>query len=370
MVGKTRNTQLLSQLALQPNQTFEILINNIADGVILADSQGVITMYNAAILQILNTNQTLTGQLLNQALALLDKTDKPVNLFKEISQIKHTTVFDNYNLSYDETDKIRLEITVSPIKDSQTADAELQTLGYLLLLRDVTKLKNLEEERDEFISVISHELRTPITVAEGTLSTLDVLVDRNADPAMIKKFAHLAHDQILVLASMVNDLASLARAERQSADNLEEVDLEAMTSKMLAKYSPLAEEQGLKFNIDVRITSKKITTNKLYLEEILQNLIGNAIKYTKEGQVTLQIDQLTTNQIEFAVVDTGIGIPKADQKNVFRKFFRVEDYRIRETGGTGLGLYVCQKLAGKLGTKIELVSRLNFGSIFSFVLKF
>ena len=370
MVEKTRKTQLLSQLTLQPDQTFEILINNMADGVILTDNNGVITMYNAAILQILNTNQTLTNQLLSQVLVLIDETDKPVNLLKEISKVEHTTVFDNYNLPYDELEKIRLEITVSPIKDSQTADAELKTLGYLLILRDVTKLKNLEEERDEFISVVSHELRTPITVAEGTLSTLDVLVDRGAEPTMIKKFAHLAHSQTMILANMVNDLASLARAERQSADNLEEVDLEAMTSLMLDKYSALAKEQGLKFNIDVRLTSKKITTNKLYLEEILQNLIGNAIKYTKEGQVTLQIDQLTTNKIEFAVIDTGVGIPKVDQKNVFRKFFRVEDYRIRETGGTGLGLYLCQKLAGKLGTKIELVSRLNFGSTFSFVLKF
>jgi len=103
------------------------------------------------------------------------------------------------------------------------------------------------------------------------------------------------------------------------------------------------------------------------LHELLQNFITNAIKYTKEGSITLEVAR-KKDTIHFAVKDTGIGISKSDQAKVFNKFYRSEDYRTRETGGTGLGLYVAVKLAKKLGTEIDLSSRLNHGSTFSFTL--
>ena len=93
----------------------------------------------------------------------------------------------------------------------------------------------------------------------------------------------------------------------------------------------------------------------------------NAIKYTKKGGIKISIDQ-KDDKITFAVKDTGIGISKSDQSRVFDKFYRSEDYRTRETGGTGLGLYIAMRLSHQLGTKIDLVSRLNFGSTFSFTL--
>ena len=108
-------------------------------------------------------------------------------------------------------------------------------------------------------------------------------------------------------------------------------------------------------------------TSRLYLEEMLQNFITNAIKYTQAGSVTLTIKR-TDNKIVFAVTDTGIGIAKNEQKKVYQKFYRSEDYRTRETSGTGLGLYVVQKLAKKMETEVELTSRLNHGSTFSFEL--
>jgi signal transduction histidine kinase len=105
----------------------------------------------------------------------------------------------------------------------------------------------------------------------------------------------------------------------------------------------------------------------LYLEEILQNFITNAIKYTQKGSVTLRIRK-TREGVHFAVKDSGIGISKADQKRIFEKFYRSEDYRTRESSGTGLGLYVVQKLSHKLSTTIEVSSQLNHGSEFSFTL--
>src|SRR5690606_15994222 len=99
----------------------------------------------------------------------------------------------------------------------------------------------------------------------------------------------------------------------------------------------------------------------------LQNLITNAIKYTKKGSVTV-ICKSAKGKVRFTVKDTGIGIARNEQDKIFNKFYRSEDYRIRETGGTGLGLYVSSKLAKKLKTQVELTSRLNHGSSFSFEL--
>lgn len=366
MVGRTEQ---FMQATGFDDQAFDILINNMADGVVQIDGAGKIQMYNASTLELLDTNQTLTNQKLDQAIKLQDHDGKRVNLWEQIQTINRTTTLDDYVLKYDQQDRIRLELTISPVKNNQTADAKLAILGYIIILRDVTREKDLEEERDEFISVISHELRTPITVAEGTISNLEYLIEEGADKKAIKQFATMAHDQVMLLAKMVNDLASLARAERLAEIEVEDIALEDLIAAIYHKYTPLAEASHLALDLDMRVDTKTISTNRLYLEEILQNLIGNAIKYTKEGSVTIRVNQISSDKIEFAVTDTGIGIPKANRDKVFKKFFRVEDYRTRETTGTGLGLYVCQKLANKLGTKIEVISRINYGSTFSFILK-
>jgi signal transduction histidine kinase len=166
---------------------------------------------------------------------------------------------------------------------------------------------------------------------------------------------------------MVNDLSTLSRAERGVADSAEEIDIRQLVTELYAEYAPQAEKKDLHFNLDAGAHLGKVAASRLYLQELLQNFITNSIKYTKEGSVTLEV----TNQsgsVTFTVKDTGIGISKTVQAKIFNKFYRSEDYRTRETGGTGLGLYVATKLAKKLNTDIALHSRLNHGSSFSFTL--
>lgn len=166
---------------------------------------------------------------------------------------------------------------------------------------------------------------------------------------------------------MVNDLSTLSRAERGIADSTEEIDIKKLVSGLYNEYTPQAEKKGLRFDIDTSGKLGTVTTSHLYLQELLQNLITNAIKYTKEGSVVLRVKR-NRKSITFEVKDTGIGISKSDQSRIFDKFYRSEDYRTRETGGTGLGLYVTAKLARKLGTSISVKSRLNHGSAFSFTM--
>jgi signal transduction histidine kinase len=238
----------------------------------------------------------------------------------------------------------------------------------VLILRDITKAKSLEEERDEFISVVSPELRTPITIAEGTISNVRLMAERSmTPPGTLERSLADAHEQILFLARMVNDLSTLSRAERGVADTPEQINIKEMLDSLYGEYAPEAKKKQLRFDLDTSGKLGTVTASHLYLRELLQNFITNAIKYTKEGSVTLRAER-DGQTVRFEVSDTGIGISKSDQVKIFNKFYRSEDYRTRETGGTGLGLYVAFKLSKKLNTKIDVKSRLNHGSSFSFSL--
>ena len=365
---KIDNTALLRSQAHESLERDRILtiVNNLADAILSTDENGVIRIYNAASLNLLDTNTSLEGRNVNEVLVLLDADNKPVDMLKEMQKSHSVVIRDDTTMTIaDET--IRLEVTYSPIRSSFSLSKRTDSQdGYVLILRDVTKAKSLEEERDEFISVVSHELRTPITIAEGTISNVQLMMDRpNIAKKVLQDSVATAHEQVVFLAKMVNDLSTLSRAERGVADAQEEIDVRTLVNDLFGEYSPQAAKKGLHFNLDTGSHLGSVMASRLYLHELLQNFITNSIKYTKEGGVTLSAHR-KNDIITFTVKDTGIGISKADQAKIFNKFYRSEDYRTRETGGTGLGLYVATKLAKKLDTKISLTSRLNHGSSFSF----
>lgn len=345
------------------------IVNNLADAILSTDANGIIRVYNAASLNLLDTNTGLDGRHIDDVLALFDADDKQVKLLDDIKNSRSVVVRDDMTMTIAE-ETVRLEVTYSPIRSSYSVSKQSDSQdGYILILRDITKAKSLEEERDEFISVVSHELRTPITIAEGTISNVQVMMDRpNIAKKTLEDGINTAHEQVIFLAKMVNDLSTLSRAERGVADAEEEIDVKTLVNDLFGEYSPQAAKKDLHFNLDIGSHLGSVMASRLYLQELLQNFITNSIKYTKEGSVTLRAHR-KDDVLTFEVKDTGIGISKTDQAKVFKKFYRSEDYRTRETGGTGLGLYVAVKLAKKLGTSINLTSRLNHGSSFSFELK-
>lgn len=345
------------------------IVNNISDAILSTDKDGVINVYNASCLNLLDTNESLSGSSIDSVLKLTDGDNKPVKLIEELKKSKSTITRDDLRYKVNEDDQIRLEVTYSPIRSSYSRHKKSETHdGYILIMRDITKSKSLEEERDEFISVISHELRTPITVTEGTISNVQVMMEHgDATKEMLKDAVDMAHDQIVYLSRMVNDLSTLSRAERGVSDKPEDIDVREMIHKLHDEYNGEATEKGLHLNLNLSATLGHIYASRLYVEEMLQNFITNAIKYTKEGTITINVKQ-KLGVISFSIQDTGIGIGKSDQTKIFKKFYRSEDYRTRETTGNGLGLYIASKLAHKVDTKIELVSRLNHGSTFSFKL--
>ena len=367
-VTKEALKQSKAQESLQRDRVITI-VNNMTDAVLSVDMEGIIRVYNAASLNLLDTNDSLNGHHIDEILPLTDKDNSDISLFKEVQATKTVIKRDDTYFTFDDGEKMRLEITYSPIRSSYSRSKKSETHdGYIIIMRDVTKAKSLEEERDEFISVISHELRTPITIAEGTISNVQVMMEHpDITHDMLKDAVNVAHDQVIFLANMVNDLSALSRAERGVADNAEDIDIKELANRLHDKYSESAKAKDLHLDLDLSAKLGKVHVSRLYLEEMLQNFITNSIKYTKKGGVKIIVKQ-SDGEVTFSIKDTGIGISKSDQAKIFHKFYRSEDYRTRETSGTGLGLYVAAKLAHKLGTKIDVTSRLNFGSTFSFTL--
>lgn len=344
------------------------LVNNIADAILSVDRDGVVRVYNAASLNLLDTNDSLNGHHIDEILKLRTTDGTEVKLYDELVKIRTVSIRDDlrYDLSSDEA--MRIEATLSPIRSNYSHSRNADEFdGYIIILRDVTKAKSLEEERDEFISVVSHELRTPVTIVEGSISNAQYLLERDTDKKNLTSALDMAHEQTIFLARMINDLSTLSRAERGIADESEMIDVKDLANSLFSEYAPQAEEKNLHFNLDIGPHLGFVNVSRLYLHELLQNFITNSIKYTDEGSITLSI-HTAKNKVNFAVKDTGIGISRTDRDRIFDKFYRAEDYRTRETSGTGLGLYVSSKLAKKLNCKINLQSRLNHGSTFSFSL--
>lgn len=338
------------------------LINSMADGVIATDENGRIALYNGAALNILDVNIMLHKKRLDEVAKIIDSNNQPVDVAALVLQTRTQTTSRDYRLVYPDGNKTNLYLSIAPVR---LGFGKQGTKGFVILMRDITREKSLEEERDEFISVVSHELRTPIAIAEGNISNAEFIVKKSGGEASIKKALAQAHEQILFLSGMINDLSTLSRAERGRLEvDIEQINAHDLLVELAKEYQPHAKEKGLEIHTDIADDLELLFSSKLYVREILQNFITNAVKYTEKGSVTIGARQQKKG-ILFEISDSGIGISKADQEKVFDKFFRSEDYRTRAHNGTGLGLYVTMKLTRLIHADISLKSEVDKGSMFS-----
>lgn len=343
------------------------LINSMSDGVIATDQDGKIINYNAAALDILNTNKTLTGKPIGEFLKTIDQNDQTVDIVELARHTNYIQRRSDLYINIGDDEKISLDINISQIAKSAILAKQK---GYMFLLRDITLQKSLDEERDLFISEVSHELRTPLTITEGEMSMASLLIDKpGVSKKEIKESVEKAHDQIIFLEDMVNDLSALSRAQRDDKSmEIESFTVEEVLSELQETYGPQAKEKGLYLKIDIAPSTPSLATSRLYFKEILQNFITNAIKYTEGGGVTVMGQAVDKNHVLISVTDTGAGIAKSEQSKVYQKFWRSEDPYTRSTGGTGLGLFITSKLAHRIGAELRLQSKLKQGSTFSILL--
>lgn len=359
---KQKQDGLISRDAQLEHERLTSLINSMADAVIAVDESKRVALYNAAALNIFDLNTITPLTSIANICKPIDKDNQPVDILTMIDVALTPVTSRDLRLKYSDGSVINLYLSIAPVHLGYGSEGQR---GHVILLRDITREKSLEEERDEFISVVSHELRTPITIAEGNISNAQVIVDKAGDVAPIKQALKEAHNQVLFLADMINDLSTLSRAERGTLKlNIESIAVPELIQELVHNYTPDAQAKGLQLQATVEEGVGELRSSKLYVREVLQNFITNAIKYTEQGSVHIRA-RADDKGVHFAVQDTGIGISKGDQEKVFDKFFRSEDFRTRKANGTGLGLYVTTKLMRLLHADLQLESELNKGSTFT-----
>ena len=339
------------------------LINSMGDGVIAVDENLNVAISNGAALNILDVNTSLQGKSIIDALHLVDKNNQQLDLRKLIGDITTSRASREWRLRYPDGETVNLYTSIAPVR---LGYGQRGQKGYVILLRDITREKSLEEERDEFISVVSHELRTPITIAEGNLSNARFVFDRSGLKNLpVEEALKQAHTQINFLSAMINDLSMLSRAERGKLTlDVETINVHDLVTELAKGYQKQTAAKGLKIKAEIDPALELLQSSKLYVREILQNFMTNAVKYTEKGHVTIGAKAKKAG-VEFYVTDTGMGISKSDQEKIFDKFFRAENFQTRETSGTGLGLYVTMKLARLLHADITVDSELKKGSTFT-----
>lgn len=362
MVNKPKKAGELNESSID-QERLTSLVNSMADAVIAVDENQQVALYNGAALNILDLNSNLKNKYLKSLMNIIDKNNQTVDIDELIGKATTQYTSRDLRLKYPNSDIINLYISIAPVHLGYGVKGKK---GHVLLIRDITREKSLEEERDEFISVISHELRTPIAIAEGNISNALFTVGKFSDiPPSVNESLKSAHDQTIFLSDMINDLSTLSRAETGHLTvEIEPINVYHLLKNLEQNYKKAAESKNLILTAHPDPNLELLKSGRLYVLEILQNFVTNAIKYTEKGSISIYA-HAKNKGVLFEISDTGIGLSKADQEKVFDKFFRSEDYRTRKNNGTGLGLYVTIKLANLLNAEINLESEIDKGSTFS-----
>jgi two-component system phosphate regulon sensor histidine kinase PhoR len=234
-----------------------------------------------------------------------------------------------------------------------------------VLIRDITNVRRLEKVRQDFVANISHELRTPIASLKALVETLqDGAI---ADKSVAEDFLYRMQVETDKLAQMVSELGELSRIESGDFSiKVEPLDIAVVAARVAERLRAQAERAMLSLNLDVAIGLPHIMGDENRIEQVLVNLVHNAIKFTPQGgRVTISLG-VENDAVSISVSDTGIGIPADDLPRIFERFYKVD--RARSGGGTGLGLAIAKHIVQAHGGDIRVASEEGKGSTFTFSL--
>lgn len=225
------------------------------------------------------------------------------------------------------------------------------------------QLRHLENVRQDFIANVSHELKTPIAAIQGLIETL--IEDDAMDPEQRQRFLKKVQKQVGRLYDLVKDLLQLARLEGKELNwEKERFDLREPVQESVAMFSEQAEEKNIQLHVELPTTALNIFGNAESIRQSVDNLLGNAIKYTPaDGRVAIRLKHEGRNAL-IEVSDNGVGIDRKHHHRIFERFYRVDKGRSREAGGTGLGLSIVKHVAMSHRGHVTLESRPGEGSTF------
>lgn len=356
-MGKLINEKF--QILEKGRAQLETVLSAMSEGVMVVKSGGDVVLVNNALIDMFKIEDDITNKKYWELIRN-----------KEISELIEKTISNKKPLSKEisfilPNQKFYLATTV-PVDTPDTV--------VIVVMFDITDFKRLERIKADFIANVSHELRTPLTAIIGYTETLaeedyDNQEDRKHFLGIIKKNTNR-------LIKIVSDLLVLSEIEgkdlfsiQSSKEDFEELGLREIIYSSLESLKSKTEEKNLKTSIEIpQGNSLKIKGNKFLLEQMLINLIDNAIKYTPEGgEIGIEAVK-NDSKIKLNIHDTGIGIPKEHIDRVFERFYRVDKTRSRKIGGTGLGLSIVKHIVLMHGAEIDVKSELNKGS--SFIITF
>jgi two-component system phosphate regulon sensor histidine kinase PhoR len=346
----------------------DAVLNSIPDGVATTDASGRLTYTNLPMSVILGLKNTIAG----------DGASEDEN-----SPLMTDQLTDRWLLP--ETDPLRLEENRDrPVVTELTREEHGQRRivrvarhpicvvggkheAHVWTVRDGTQQKLAEERRDQFVDTATHELRTPLANIKAyaeTLALADVI-----DIEQQKQFLNTINSEASRLARFVDDLLSVSSMELGSLSlNKQVTELSRMLNEVLAKIKPQIEEKKLTLDVAFPEKMPEPELDKDKIAAVLVNLLGNAVKYTPaNGRVVFRVN-ITDQQIEISIEDTGVGIAADELPKVFEKFFRSQDPRVQEQTGTGLGLALAHEVVRLHGGRITVESEINKGSTFTVLL--
>lgn len=371
------NAKLLANLRDEKLKS-EIILNTIDDGVILIDEQRTVQLFNPGASHITGwKTEEARGIELRSVIKLVDEKDeaypdKKNPFFRAYKE--GATIRDNKAILVTRSEKrIPISLSVSPLQD-----ANKQVRAVVAIFRDVSQERKQEQQRAEFISTASHEMRTPVAAIEGYLSL--ALNDRvSTIDTRARGYLEKAHSSTQHLGQLFQDLLTSAKAEDgRLTSHPQLVEIGKFIEQLAQDLRFAAEKKNLPVELIIGSQSAGSTGGNMgrmvrpfyytnvdpdRMREVVTNLFDNAVKYTSEGKITIG---LTGNNdvVQIYIKDTGPGIPREDISHLFQKFYRVDSSATRTIGGTGLGLFICRKIVELYNGKIWVESDTGKGSTF------
>lgn len=348
--------QQIEQVSVE-NQRLETILNNMSEGVLLVNDISEITYSNPAAITMLNLSDMSIGR----ALIEINRIPELQALLSEAEQTG-SVAFAEIRLANLQASEA--EVTIVPV------DAKSE---YVIVIHDVSHVRQLERIRADFVANVSHELRTPLTTIQGYAETLlnnDSKKNKKRKEFIVKILNHSTR-----LSRLVSDLLELARLESGDVElTMTPCSLSTFYEQIMDVFEPVLEESGLVLKWDIPDDLPHVNVDHQLFMQVFVNLIDNAIKYTPDGgeiEITAESQPTNTESADELVVhikDSGIGIPLESQSRVFERFYRVDKGRARKMGGTGLGLAITKHILLRHNGRIWLESELGQGTVFHFAL--
>ncbi len=352
------------------NAEFQAATQNLKDGIIIYDSDFKILNLNRAAEEIaeIRANDVVGKKITPQSVR-----DPKLGIIVQI--LFPTLAPTATDISRDSWPQVvRIETANPPLKLhtvlNRLVDDRKRTVGFIKVVRDETREREIVKSKGEFVSVAAHQLRTPLTALNWSLEDLGSgLGDRSELQEKLK----VSRDLTARMIKIVNDLLDAAKIEEgKFGYKFEDTELTQFVSQIISQVKPIAAEYGVAVRLDERGQKYGVRIDENRLGVVLTNLLDNAIRYnTKGGSVTVSLEEVRNQGASFvrvSVADTGIGIPEEDLGHLFEKFHRSQNAIQAEPNGSGLGLYIAKNIVKRHGGEIGVESALGRGTTFWFVL--